>query len=346
MPIDPDGSLIDGRGRLRHFSRHAFEKLAANRGRCFICGADRSLVDFNDEHVIPDWLLRRFDLHSRRVTLPNSAQQLYGRYKLRCCTPCNTLLGSTIEKRVSKLFTDDAESSVDNLKNADPSFLYCWLCLVFIKILLKDREFRADLDRRIPSSMIGDMYDWDGLQHIHSVARIPHSEATVDSAVIGTTYIFEMYGGQEKFDFCTISDYSTLMIRIGSLGIAAVLNDGGCVSAAVHDYLSHISGPLSSIQLREVAAHLAYGNKRLVSRPWFWTELAHEKTVTIRSGAPSQLEFRDVDLSELGELIAFSCAPLMRNSQMPNLDEAIEYIKLGKAQFLYRADGSFISNSL
>ncbi len=346
MAIDPDGSLIDADGRVRHFGRPAFEKLAADLERCFVCGVERTVVEFNDEHIVPDWLLRRFQLHSRKITLPNGHQQLYGRYKLRCCSSCNKLLGARLETPVSQLFTEDILATVDNLKEADPTLLYSWLCLVFIKLHLKDREFRADPDRRNPSKQIGDMYDWDGLHHIHSVARVPHSGATVEPSVPGTTYFFEMVDEPENFDFGSLSDYSTLMLRIGNLGIASVLNDCGSVGTLVQEFFSHISGPVSSIQLREIAARLAYGNTLLVSRPSFWSELEHGRSLTIRSSPPTSRDIREIERSELGQLIASSCAPLLERSKTPNVAEKIEQLVRGEIQFLFHDDGSFLSQSL
>jgi len=75
--FEPSDSLLDDRGRLRHFGRPPFKKLAADLDRCFVCGTARNFVDFNDEHVIPDWILRRLSLHSRQITLPNGQNQLY-----------------------------------------------------------------------------------------------------------------------------------------------------------------------------------------------------------------------------------------------------------------------------
>src|SRR4051812_28500459 len=132
MAIDPDGSLLDAHGRIRHFGRRAFEKLAADLERCFVCGTDRSEVSFNDEHVVPDWILRRFDLHSRMIGLPNGQQQLYGRYTLRCCTVCNGLLGARLETPISQMLEDDIFATVSNLRTADLTVLYSWLCLLFI----------------------------------------------------------------------------------------------------------------------------------------------------------------------------------------------------------------------
>ncbi len=38
---------------------------------CFICGAQPGSKVFNDEHVIPEWVLRKFNLFNRTITLPN-----------------------------------------------------------------------------------------------------------------------------------------------------------------------------------------------------------------------------------------------------------------------------------
>lgn len=346
MTIDSDGSLWDSQGTFRHFGRVAFEKLTSDFERCFVCGSSQRHSPFNDEHVIPDWILSRFGLHSARITLPNGQQRLYGGYKLRCCESCNSLLGSNLETPISNIFESDTSTTVANLQASDLTLLYSWLCLLFIKLHLKDREFRADPDRRNPSAQIGDMYDWDSLHHIHSVSRVQHSKATIDPTVRGTMYFFEMADEQETFDFGCLSDYSTVMLRIGSVGLAAVLNDCGYVSPLLQEYFSHITGPISSIQLREVAARLAYGNRLLKSRPKFWSELKPEGSLTIRSGPPRTREIGDVDLAELGELIAFFCEPMLRQSETPNVELKIQQLKSGKIQFLYHDDGSFISNTL
>lgn len=345
MAIDSDGSLWDVSGKLRHFGRPAFEKLAADLDRCFVCGSGRRQSAFNDEHVIPDWILRRFGLHSQKIILPNGQQQLYGRYTLRCCKSCNSLLGAVLEARVSDIFDSESSTTIENLYAADLTLLYSWLCLVFIKLHLKDREIRADPDRRNSSAQIGEIYDWDGLHHIHSVARVPYSNASVETSVPGTMCFFEMADEPEKFDFGSLSAYSTVMLRIGNVGVAAVLNDCGYVGSLVQDYFSHISGPISSIQLREVAARLAYGNKLLKSRPKFWSELEFGGKLTIRSSPPSVLEVGDVDRTELGELIAFSCGPLLENSEAPGVGLKLQQLNNGEIQFLYHDDGSFISQS-
>lgn len=342
MAIDHEGSLTGPTGEIRHFSQRAFVKLASDTSRCFICGIGAADCQFNDEHVIPDWLLRRFCLHSRRITLPNGHQLMYGRYTLRCCQSCNSLLGRNIEIPISQLFVEDFHATVENFHANAPILLYQWLCLLFIKLHLKDREIRMDPDPRNESVQISEIYDWEGLHHIHSVAMAAHSGAKIDDSVPGTTFVFEMKPELEEFDLLSLSDYSTILIRIGSVGIVSVLNDCGFVGPMVSEYLSYISGPMSSIQLREVAARLAYGNKSLTNRPVFWSELERERILTIRSRPPASGECGEVDKAELGHLIAFSCGPLLKRSSTPEPEEKIRQLQRGEIQFLYRDDGSFI----
>ncbi len=92
-----DGSVLDSSGKVLYFSCERFVRDIAEGNCCFICGADKATTKFNDEHVIPDWVLKRFRLHSRTITLPNDTEFSYGRYKIPCCERCNSLLGSTFE---------------------------------------------------------------------------------------------------------------------------------------------------------------------------------------------------------------------------------------------------------
>jgi hypothetical protein len=241
------------------------------------------------------------------------------------------------------LFEGEVGEKVEYLTAADLTLLYSWHCHLFIKLHLKDREFRADADQRNTSVQIGDLYDWDGFHHIHSVARAPHSGAIVEPSVPGTTCFFEMADSPDCFDFGSLTFFSTLFLRIGNLGIATVLNDCGFVGGLMREYLSHITGPISSIQLREIAARFAYGNTLLVGRPTFWSDLEPGGRLTIRSSPPTSDGIHDVNQADLGKLIAYACAPLLRQSSIPDVEKHIEQLTRGEIQFLYHDDGTFIS---
>jgi hypothetical protein len=208
MATDLEGSLWDKRGVLRHFSPEALAKLSADLDRCFVCGIHKHARAFNDEHVIPNWILRNYRLHDAQITYPNGRKGLYSRYKLRCCVQCNSSLGQHVEWRTARLlrtltFTPPLPRIVD-------VGLYRWLCLLFIKTHLKDWEIRGSPDLRAKTVPIAAGYDWTGLHHIHAVARSAQSRCHIDYDVVGTILLFRMQEKFADFDFGTLSDYSTI----------------------------------------------------------------------------------------------------------------------------------------
>jgi hypothetical protein len=77
----------------------------------FSRGAKPGTKEFNNEHVIPEWVLRDRDLHLRTITLPNSAAVMYGRFVVPCCKDCNEKMGVTFETPISAAFAEGYEVS-------------------------------------------------------------------------------------------------------------------------------------------------------------------------------------------------------------------------------------------
>jgi hypothetical protein len=98
-----DGSIVNENGKVLYFSIERFIKDICEGDCCFVCGVNPSAAIFNDEHVIPDWILRQFNLHSMEITLPNRAALTYSGYKVPCCEKCNLLMSDVFESPISKL---------------------------------------------------------------------------------------------------------------------------------------------------------------------------------------------------------------------------------------------------
>ena len=67
----PDESVLDSKGRVIYFTLKRFITNIAKGNHCLLCGASPEVVPFNNEHILPDWILKRYRLHSRLITLPN-----------------------------------------------------------------------------------------------------------------------------------------------------------------------------------------------------------------------------------------------------------------------------------
>jgi hypothetical protein len=91
-----DGSVIDANGKVIYFSTERFIRDICLGGCCLICGARPDEKAFNNEHILPEWLLRRYHLFARTITLPNEGTVRYDRYTVPCCADCNALMGETL----------------------------------------------------------------------------------------------------------------------------------------------------------------------------------------------------------------------------------------------------------
>ena len=163
-----DGSIEDHTGKVLFFSKDRFVNDICLGSCCFICGAQPGSKPFNDEHVIPDWILRKFDLFDRTITLPNATTIKYARYNVPCCAECNSLMGRQVEERISKVVNAGPDAVQNHIRDGNGLEVFVWLGLIFLKTHLKDRDYRVHLDHRKGDSKIGDAYDWETMHHMGS----------------------------------------------------------------------------------------------------------------------------------------------------------------------------------
>jgi|GEM_PF-4357372 len=141
LGLTKDGSIIGPDGKILFFSLERFKREIVEGDCCFICGCSSDKHAFNDEHVIPDWLLREFDLQNKEISLPNRAGLKYSKYKVPCCAGCNSLLGQVLEVPVSKLLKGGYEAIYQHVKRDGPWLLYLWLSYAASLISTKPKFF-------------------------------------------------------------------------------------------------------------------------------------------------------------------------------------------------------------
>ena len=268
-------SIYDPSGKLLKFSFEHFITDIVKGKACFLCGTLPGTKNFNDEHIIPDWLLRKFDLHSLKIKLPNAAPVPYGSFKIPCCQDCNTLLGEIIEKPVSKLFATPPSynSVIQHIDKEGYDLLFVWLSLIFLKHQLYDSKVRYHLDRRQGSDiMIGDRYPWPLIEHALCVARTPYTHTILTSDTIGSIFICPVKSEDKLFDHMDFYASQAIMIQINDVFIVCVLDDAGYCDALLQGHHSRMKPPLFNTQCREVFAKYAYTSQLIKQRPIFHTD--------------------------------------------------------------------------
>lgn len=340
--VTEDGSVETATGRVLHFSIRRFIDEIARGKNCFICGAEPSSVSFNNEHIIPRWLLRRHRLYNQAVTLPNSQTLTYGQYTVPCCTSCNSLLASQVETPLSRLTRGGYEGVSTCLERDGGWQLFAWLALVFLKTHLKDNSLRWFLDQRKAPTTIGEVYDWRALHHIHCVARSFYAQPELDPAVHGTLILCQAggFGNSEEFDYGDLYQARTVLLRTGDICLIAVLNDSGSAGQLIRNDLEKITGPLSVIQLRELAARLAMFNLQIRDRPQYYSEPLNDK-MAIRATVPRELDTMPASREDFGAVMERWCSDLVRRSNVADAVEVCENIRRGRVSFLFDGEGNF-----
>jgi hypothetical protein len=345
-----DGSFIDQAGKVLFFSKDRFVTDICLGRCCFICGAQPGSKPFNDEHVIPEWVLRKFNLFDPVLTLANGTAIKYGKYKIPCCEECNSLMGWQIEERISKVVNAGPDAVQQQIADGKGLEFFVWLGLIFLKAHLKDRDHRLNLDRRMPDGKIGDFYDWETLHHMHCIVRCFVNGAHLEKEVFGSLCAFAAKSDHpdDDFDYGDVYSAQTMLLRIGHVAFVTTFNDAcGAINGAM-PRLERIDGPLSGIQVREVMVDFAFMNLSLRERPRFYTECdMNKEIITEKAKMPGQFELDELDFSLRGKLLRTAFGESLGQIRFAGrTKQEIECaIDEGRLTVLFDEHGKFINNS-
>lgn len=337
-----DITICDDAGKILYFSWSDFvERICEGLG-CFICGRGRNEATFNDEHIVPNWVLHAFGLHGSKVTLPNGNPTLYGNYKIPCCEACNNEMSRVFEQDMSRLIKEGANAIQDHVAAGGMLLPFTWMALIFLKLHLNDRRLRKHLDQRKGDAPISENYVWEDMHHLHAVARAFHVGAEVRPDAIGSMFIFPIDGDEGDFDLLSFTDAQTLYLQLGTIGFIAVFDDSGAALNRVEWILRKISGPLSPVQARELSAHFALANTELLNRPQFWTHVSGDRKKVVIGGAHDAVPmFSKFERGQFGLTMAsvFPTPPAVFGK---TAEEVAYGIATGEISFLFDSNGEFI----
>ena len=342
-------TIIGSDGKVLLYSVDDFYNRIIIGNDCFICGAERESKKFNDEHILPDWVLTKYNLHNKSITLSNSVNFQYGKYTVSCCEECNTDLGRQLEIPVSRLlklsYSEISQSITEDQKNLH--ILFKWLMLIFFKTHLKDTEFNWNLDKRKGTEKISDTYDWQDMHHIHCMIRKDYTNAIVDTKTIGSVFILPaiQHPSIEPFDFTDNKSGKAIMIRLDQFCIVCILNDSCGAYNLFLDEIAKIKGALTPFQLREIFTHMVYINMHLKERPIYYSEFLENGEYHIKAKVPDTVELIEEKDREIthGELLYHYCKDMI--GQVENKESILNEIKEGKRRYLLNDTGEFIDHS-
>lgn len=334
-------SILREDGDFLYVHTDDFVENVAFGGNCFLCGAFEADEGFTEEHIIPQWLLRHANIWKHTVELPNGRQIPYSRYKIRCCLRCNQYLSSELEDKVSqpiKAGHDALQAYVRDPQNRMRLFL--WLCLIFLKMHLKDCEYRENVDLRLPDGTVGDNYALEAFHHIFCLVRSTLFDTTYSAGNQGSM-IVRRIEGETPGDYDYIDHWATrtVYLRIKDFYIVASLADMGAVQEMMHDMLVSAGSVASYVQSREVFGDFMAARLHLNAEPRFRTISSEGlDKLFIKASAPKGFDWDPLNTRIRGMAQVFAFSGLHGTFRFGDLtpEESIE--------ILARGDQSLFSN--
>ncbi|UFW90469.1 hypothetical protein BjapCC829_18805 [Bradyrhizobium barranii] len=348
---DREDTITDEDGNIVYFGIERFVRDICLGDCCFICGARPDSAPFNDEHILPQWVLRRYDLHARMIHLPNDTSFRYDRYTIPCCEACNTLMGRALEEPMRALVEKGANAIFEHQENAGHLLFYVWTGLIFLKMHLKDRKLRANLDLRNGTSTISEdlEYSWQGLHYLHTLVRCFATGATIDPSALGSFVSIRVQEepSEKCFDLADLYDGQAIMLRIDGFALLAAFDDARGSGLFLKQKLNRITGPVSGLQLRELFTDLCFLNLHLKKHPPIQSGFLLKEEIHAMKGEILAPELHELDYAVRGQLLEYYFREQRGKIKSYNFSDAeIEsMMKSGRLTFLFDSDGRFFETS-
>jgi hypothetical protein len=301
-----DGSATDMDGNYVFVSYKKFINEVVRGECCFLCCSPPDQKTFNDEHIIPRWVLRRFGLFKSSITLKNLEPSRYDKYRLPCCVECNSFLGEGIEEVISAATKDGFEGLNSYIEEHGSNQIFIWLSLIFLKTHLKDAQQRWHLDTTKGDIKLDSETDWSSIHHIYCVVKSLQNQVFLHKECIGTLVIMEAEQavGIEKFDFADSPSSNTILIQLGDIALFAVLDDSTASAHFIEPIIFKIHKPIDWLQAREIFSHLSYLNILLKTRPSYSTTYSFKnERFEISAKLPNSMELEELDSNLFGQIM-------------------------------------------
>jgi uncharacterized protein with PIN domain len=220
-----------------------------NKNRCFVCNVRLTTLagprKRTLEHLIPQWLIRKFALHEQTVTMGRLGKFRYMDYLLPCCSGCNSHLLAPIERAVSRSLRSN------NPKGLNEKRLAPWAAKIIAGVQLYDRAERMDRSKwSSGESLIRDYLG--GLRGKIFVTHRNQFEYAMSIFWLKTKVRSDV---TRNFDFQVSPYLQCLYLRLGQWSLLARADAGYIRRNGSHIFEEYLDEELAPLQVEELAAH-------------------------------------------------------------------------------------------
>ena len=232
---------------------------------CFLCGQTLNPESRADEHVIPRWAQARYELWNQQLTLLNRTSIPYRQLTIPCCFDCNNGALQPIENAMSQAVLDGPQA----VRQLDRLVTFTWLGKIFYGLL--HRELFLVFNREVPDE--GTITSTRFLEEFtlhHYFLQNVRVSMEFEADFPASIFIYETKvpsEAQNQWDFRDNVENMFVSVRMGSVGIIGVLQDGGAQELMRDEFEELLVHPLHPIQHIELSAMVCYKSLLLNRTP-------------------------------------------------------------------------------
>lgn len=245
------------------------EDFSSVKERCFLCGKSILRGHYTQEHVVPRWAQRRYDLWDQHIVLLNGTSIAYRNLTVPCCDDCNKYRLKPIEDSLSQT-VDLGKRSVEQLGQM---VIFIWLGKMLYGLLYK--ELTLLLNRADPAA--GTIISPKLIQRYKTHRFFLQQVREVVDCVNfcpGSIHVFSMQKLPQpalEWDFCDNIDTMFVGCRVGRTAFVASLGDGGAEQSMEAHFANIANLHLHPVQFREICAMVSYRSTLQTRTPKYIT---------------------------------------------------------------------------
>lgn len=235
----------------------AFERKRYGLQTCFLCGRRLARTHGTEEHVFPRWIQERFGLWNQHLGLLNGTLIPYRQLTIPCCAQCNNEDLSRLENTMRTA----VEQGVEAVRALPPLTLFQWMGKIYYGLLYKEHFLRRQRSGRTKTKIVSrDMLECFKLHHffLQSIKRPVYFPTSFPASI----FVHRIQCARDirrQFDFRDLPHFVGLSIRLGAVGLIAVLQDGGVQAEVMGDtHREFYERDLHPLQFAELTARTFY----------------------------------------------------------------------------------------
>lgn len=252
-----------------------YQKLEAHKFDetcCFLCGEDLNDKSKTQEHVIPKWIQRKFNLWDKTINLLNNTDFRYRNLTIPCCLECN----NKYLKPIEDIVINAIDNGVDSVRQLDKDLLFYWLGKIYFGLMYKELFLSFNQESPDSEKILTPEYIKDYKAH-HLFLQGVRGLHRFNNFVPYSIYIVETQTPnsiEQQWDYYDSHNSMVIACRVGKVGFVCVLQDGGASQYLEEHLNEYFAVPLHPLQFRELVAKIIYKSMLLNRTPKF---LSYEK---------------------------------------------------------------------